>query len=56
VRTGNTERIAPPHDHQRTIGHFHVGDASHVQLAVDAPCRPVRPGRKCPGSTARPFS
>ncbi|HEX8657716.1 MAG TPA: aldehyde dehydrogenase family protein, partial [Hymenobacter sp.] len=36
VRTGNTERIAPPHDHQRTIGHFHVGDASYVQLAIDS--------------------
>ena len=36
VRTGNLQRISPPHDHQRTIGHFHLGDASHVQQAIDA--------------------
>jgi 1-pyrroline-5-carboxylate dehydrogenase len=36
VRTGNTQRISPPHDHQHTLGHFHLGDASHVQQAVDA--------------------
>ncbi|GAA4359828.1 L-glutamate gamma-semialdehyde dehydrogenase [Hymenobacter saemangeumensis] len=36
VRTGKLERISPPHDHQHTLGHFHAGDASHVQQAVDA--------------------
>jgi 1-pyrroline-5-carboxylate dehydrogenase len=36
VRTGKIERIGPPHDHQHTLGHFHLGDASHVQQAVDA--------------------
>ena len=36
VRTGNTTRISPPHDHQHVLGHFHNGDASHVQQAVDA--------------------
>ena len=36
VRTGKTQRISPPHDHQRTIGHFHAGDASHVKLAIEA--------------------
>ncbi|SFQ56724.1 L-glutamate gamma-semialdehyde dehydrogenase [Hymenobacter arizonensis] len=36
VRTGKMERISPPHDHQHTLGHFHLGDASHVQQAVDA--------------------
>ncbi|MBG8554196.1 L-glutamate gamma-semialdehyde dehydrogenase [Hymenobacter guriensis] len=36
VRTGNTQRISPPHDHQHTLGHFHEGDASHVQQAIDA--------------------
>jgi 1-pyrroline-5-carboxylate dehydrogenase len=35
-RTGNTIDIAPPHDHQHKIGQFHRGDASHVQLAIDA--------------------
>ena len=36
VRTGNTQRISPPHDHQHTLGHFHEGDASHVSQAIDA--------------------
>ncbi|MDX5321522.1 MAG: aldehyde dehydrogenase family protein, partial [Bacteroidota bacterium] len=36
VRTGKTVRIAPPHDHQHTLGYFHQGDASHVQEAIDA--------------------
>ena len=36
VRTGNTQRISPPHDHQHTLGHFHLGAASHVQQAVEA--------------------
>ncbi len=36
VRTGKTQRIAPPHDHKHTLGQFHAGDASHVQQAIDA--------------------
>ncbi|OWP62141.1 1-pyrroline-5-carboxylate dehydrogenase [Hymenobacter amundsenii] len=36
VRTGNTVRMSPPHDHKHTLGHFHRGDASHVQKAIDA--------------------
>ncbi|SDY50894.1 L-glutamate gamma-semialdehyde dehydrogenase [Hymenobacter psychrophilus] len=36
VRTGNTVRMSPPHDHKHTLGHFHRGDASHVQQAIDA--------------------
>ena len=35
VRTGKTSRMAPPHDHQHTLGHFHLGDASHVKAAID---------------------
>lgn len=36
VRTGNTESMHPPHDHQHNLGSFHRGDASHVQQAIDA--------------------
>ncbi|MEO1050138.1 MAG: L-glutamate gamma-semialdehyde dehydrogenase [Bacteroidota bacterium] len=36
VRTGNTIRISPPHDHQHTLGHFHEGDASHVEQAINS--------------------
>ena len=36
VRTGKTKRMAPPHDHAHTLGHYHEGDASHVKLAIEA--------------------
>jgi 1-pyrroline-5-carboxylate dehydrogenase len=36
VRTGKLVRMAPPHDHGHTLGHFHRGDAAHVQMAIDA--------------------
>ncbi|MBA9078916.1 L-glutamate gamma-semialdehyde dehydrogenase [Rufibacter quisquiliarum] len=36
VRTENKQPFTPPHDHQRVIAHYHYGDASHVQQAIDA--------------------
>ncbi|TGE25959.1 L-glutamate gamma-semialdehyde dehydrogenase [Hymenobacter aquaticus] len=36
VRTGKTQRLTPPHDHQHVLAQFHEGDASHVQQAIDA--------------------
>ncbi len=36
VRTGNKKRLSPPHDHKHTLGHFHEGDAKHVEQAVNA--------------------
>ncbi len=36
VRTGNKIEINPPHDHQHVLGHFHEGDASHVEQAIKA--------------------
>lgn len=36
VTTGNLHRLAPPHDHQHTLGHAHVGTADHVRQAVAA--------------------
>ena len=36
VRTNDKKRMAPPHDHQHTLGHFNYGDASHVNAAIDA--------------------
>lgn len=36
VRTGNLIKMSPPHDHQHTLGHFHEGDASHVEQAIHA--------------------
>jgi len=36
VRTGNLMDIRPPHDHRHLLGHYHQGDKSHVQMAIDA--------------------
>ncbi len=36
VRTGNKIRMSPPYDHQHTLGYFHEGDRSHVELAVNS--------------------
>jgi 1-pyrroline-5-carboxylate dehydrogenase len=36
VRSGNKKRIAPPHDHKHTLGHYHAGDKSHVEQAINA--------------------
>jgi 1-pyrroline-5-carboxylate dehydrogenase len=36
VRTGEKHRLAPPHDHKHTLGHFHEGDAGHVEQAINA--------------------
>lgn len=36
VRTETKRRMAPPHDHAHTLGHFNYGDASHVKKAIDA--------------------
>ncbi len=36
VRTKNLKDIRPPHDHGHLLGHYHQGDKSHVQQAIDA--------------------
>ncbi|NNF23017.1 MAG: L-glutamate gamma-semialdehyde dehydrogenase, partial [Saprospiraceae bacterium] len=36
IRTDNKVRMSPPHDHAHTLGHFHRGDASHVEQAINA--------------------
>lgn len=36
VRTDNTVSLHPPHDRKHLLGHFHKGDASHVQMAIEA--------------------
>lgn len=36
VRTGKTVDLRPPHEHQHKLGHFHYGDASHVNAAIEA--------------------
>ena len=36
VRTDNKLSIHPPHDHGHTLGHYYMGDAGHVNMAIDA--------------------
>lgn len=36
IRTGNKVSIHPPHDLGHTLGHYHKGDASHIQMAINA--------------------
>lgn len=36
VRTDNRVAIHPPHEIAHTLGHYHMGDKSHVEAAIDA--------------------
>lgn len=36
VRTNIKKPLTPPHDHQHLLGHFHEGDKSHVDQAIQA--------------------
>ncbi len=36
VFTDHKQRLAPPHDHQHTLGYYSEGDASHVEQAIRA--------------------
>ena len=36
IRTGQTQQVRPPHDHQHVLATYHEGDAGHVQQAIEA--------------------
>ena len=36
VRTDIKRKITPPHDHQKVLGYYNIGDAKHVEQAIDA--------------------
>lgn len=36
VRTNNKISLHPPHEHKHTLGHFHLGDKTHVDQAINA--------------------
>ncbi len=36
IRTSDKRSISPPHDHKKVIGHYHFGDKSHVEKAINA--------------------
>jgi 1-pyrroline-5-carboxylate dehydrogenase len=36
VKSGKMERIFPPHDIKHTLGYYHQGGATHVEMAIEA--------------------
>lgn len=36
VRTNNKKALTPPHDHKKVLGHYNVGEAKHVEQAIEA--------------------
>lgn len=36
VLTNNKQAMSPPHEHQKVLGHFNMGEAKHVEQAIDA--------------------
>ncbi len=36
VKTGNTVNLTPPHDHAHILGHYHEGNSTHVEQAIQA--------------------
>ena len=39
IRTGNTRRMAPPHEHGHTIGQYHLASEKEVRQAIDSALR-----------------
>lgn len=35
VRTGKLEELRPPHETSHLLGHYHIGDESHVKQAIE---------------------
>ncbi len=36
IRTGKTEPCVMPHDHGHVLGHYHLADDEHVEMAIEA--------------------
>ena len=36
VRSENKKTLSPPHDHKHILAHYHMGDKSHVEQAINA--------------------
>ena len=34
IETGNTKPMSPPHDHQHTLGEYHLAEKSHIDSAI----------------------
>ncbi len=36
IRTENKKAMTPPHEHHHVLGHFNIGDATHVSKAIES--------------------
>ena len=34
IKTGNTRTMSPPHDHQHSVGEYHLAEKSHIDEAI----------------------
>jgi 1-pyrroline-5-carboxylate dehydrogenase len=34
VKTGNTRTMSPPHDHQHSVGEYHIAEQKHINVAI----------------------
>mgnify|MGYP003572188287 CR=1 FL=1 len=48
VKSGNLVEMNPPHDIKHSLGQYHKGDASHVQMAIDAALKAKEDWAKMP--------
>lgn len=39
IKTGNTSTMHPPHDHQHTLGKFHLAEKKHIEQAIETALR-----------------
>lgn len=49
IRTENTVSIHPPHDIATNLGRYHMGDESHVQMAIEAAMKAKEQWESMPG-------
>ncbi len=48
IRTEKKTSIHPPHDHQHVLGHYYVGNATHVKSAIEAALKAGRQWAEMP--------
>ena len=53
VRTGQLGKLTPPHEHGHVLGHYHIGDESHVKAAVDSALAARKQWGAMPGAQSR---
>ncbi len=34
IKTGDTNPMSPPHDHKHVVGHYHLAEKKHVEMAI----------------------